>query len=249
MLTIDLSFYACEAASQIRSELEREGDALLWGHDFTEFQDMVREADRGLTEHFSIQHQTFSPSGAFWLMLCRSGVPVSTVAARLDLLGPMTLAAYWSQYLPRVYYDDAGHSVELDARQAAFPREASGRVVYLGEMWVAKSHQGRGVASLMARLVQVMSMQIFDPDNVYCWMRPKQASGGFPQACGFREIVPQGIRWTRPPAAAGDLSHLWLAGNRRSALDDLVRDLASGILSGASTRSGAVCPPLSGTAG
>ena len=164
------------------------------------------------------------------MILNENDAPVGTVAARLDLLGPMTLEEHWHQYLPRVYQADDGQPVEIDPRQHSFCREVSGRVVYLGQMWIAPSKREGGLGSRLAHLVQLAALLQYEPDYVYCWMWQCNVDGGFAQACGYTEIINRGIRWKKPPAGNAALKDLWLAGNRSSRLFDLALNVLHGAL-------------------
>ena len=116
---------ASNAVSFLQEQLRSQGLFLRSGDDFAEFSGSLRGIDRSLTEHFSVQYQTIMPPQGFWLMLTDEwGIPVGTVAARLDDLGPTSLAEFWKIYLPRTYTAEDGKPVELKERQPSFCQEA-----------------------------------------------------------------------------------------------------------------------------
>ncbi len=237
MLPIVLDFMASNAVSFLQEELRSQGLFLRSGADFAEFSRSLSGIDRSLTEHFSVQYQTIMPPQGFWIMLTDEwGIPVGTVAARLDDLGPTSLADFWKIYLPRTYTAEDGKPVELKDRQPSFCQDTRGRIIYLGEMWVAERYRHRGVAATLAKLIQVKAFQRFSPvTGLYVWMRPQHASSGFAQACGFQTIVPDAIKWSKAPASRDkniSVSELWLAGNSAAALSDLVYDLSDEIQRG-----------------
>lgn len=226
LLTAEMTIEISAAVGILWRSLEREGVVLQTGHDFVKYEESVSKASRDLTEHFAINLHTITPVEGFWMTLHDQQMRlVGTVAARLDQLGPMTLDQHWKQYLPRVYKDAAGVPVQIADRQHAFSREVCGKVIYLGEMWITPSRRENGLASTLARLVQLVSLQLYDPDFVYCWMWADKAESGFAQSCGYVEIVRRGIRWKTYPAGNEGLKDLWLAGNRKSRLYDLALDV------------------------
>lgn len=220
--TAEMTMDVASAIGLISAELRMLGMKIVSGHNFAEYADLVAASNRVLTEHFAIDYHTLSPVEGFWIVLTDgSGMPAATVAARLDCLGPMTLAQHWKMYLPRIYSSKTSGGVTISQRQHGFCQEVSGRVAYLGEMWVDDKFRKQGLAKKLAMLVQLVALLQFDPDFIYCWMWEDRAKSGFAQACGFTEVVARGIRWENPPSNKPEIAKLWLAGNRKSRLFDL----------------------------
>ncbi|MBG6211716.1 hypothetical protein IWQ49_006407 [Labrenzia sp. EL_126] len=231
-MNVDLSVDVAEAITKLKSHLEGDDFILKRGHDFNYFNNVMKGIDRDVTEHFAPNFNTLLPAQSFWIMLIdKAGHPVSTVASRMEPFAyGQTVSDYLKAYLPRVYFTEHGAPVELLDRQASFCEEATGKVVYLGEAWANEEHRRGGLTGNMVKLIQLISLYMFHPDYLYCWIRPKHAQTGFPQACGYKEIFPRAIRWRTKPALPGgdpdkDLRDLWLAGNRSGGLRDLADDV------------------------
>lgn len=231
-MDVDLSVDVAEAITRLKASLEGEEYTLKRGHDFQYFNNLMKGIERDVTEHFSPQFNTLLPAQSFWIMLInKEGMPISTVASRMEPFAyGQTVSDYLKEYLPRVYFTESGDPVELAHRQASFCEEATGKVVYLGEAWAHPKSRTGGIAGDMVKLIQLISLYMFHPDYLYCWIRPKHARTGFPQACGYKEIFPRAIRWTKRPALPDgdpdkDLRDLWLAGNRSGGLRDLADDV------------------------
>ncbi|MBO6758302.1 MAG: hypothetical protein JJ902_18345 [Roseibium sp.] len=217
---------ACAIAYQ-KEYLESYGYSLKVGHDFHEFNRLCENIKKDVTEHFSPIFNTLLPISSFWIMLTDpDGRPVGTVASRLEVFTDgATVASYLRSYLPRIYQTADGLPVQLAEKQPSFCEEASGRVVYLGEAHTVESARRNGLGGSLVKLIQLVSLLRFEPDYLYCWIRPRHAESGFPQACGYKEVFPRAIRWIRPPAPKSAVQDLWLAGNRRGGLLDLVGDV------------------------
>lgn len=227
MHDIELSLRLADAISVLKRHLTNDGFSFRAGHSFKDFDKILRNSDKKLTEHFSTMFNTFTPDEGFWILLLdQDNNPVGTVAARLHPLGRnMSLAQWLQEYVPRIYKAEDGGPSELGSDQPAFCREALGRVVYLGEAWVARDVRREHLGGDLVKLIQLMSLLYFNPDFLFCWIRPKHAMTGFPQACGYKEVFPRAIRWIKPPAADLKVTDLWLAGNRRGGLEDLAGDV------------------------
>jgi GNAT superfamily N-acetyltransferase len=195
-----------EAYARLRAGLADLHLQLDEGADFGRALELVNEMGRaGLTEHFSPDLNTYTPPVAFWLRAVDGGgATVAFAAARLDDLGPMTLVDYWRAYWRRCYPAASGRC-ELAADQPAFSAAVTGRVVYLGEMWVHPDWRGRGLASLFAPAIQLLALARWEPDWLYVWMRPSLYRSGFDNlTCAFSRVYPRGIHWRTPPATIDD---------------------------------------------
>ncbi|NBN78704.1 hypothetical protein GWI72_10540 [Microvirga tunisiensis] len=218
-----------EAYARLRQGLVDLGLRLEEGADFSHAVAFAMEMGRtGLTEHFSPDLNTYTPPGAFWLRaIDATGATVALAAARLDDLGPMTLADYWRLYWRRCYPGPDGRC-ELAAAQPAFSAAVSGRVVYMGEMWVHPDWRGRGVAALFAPAIQMLSLARWEPDWLYVWMRPGLYGAGFDNlTCAFSRVYLRGIRWAVPPTTVDD--DLCVALNSRADAEYWAELIAAGL--------------------
>eukprot|EP00903_Cladosiphon_okamuranus_P001619 g1617.t1 len=178
MLPIEIDQACVDAEARLISRFGLKGLSVQVGSDFKAFEQFASAYDRELTEHFSVLYQAILPPRGFWMMLVApNGEVVATVAARLDDLGEATLADHWKMILPIVYKDAVGEPVSLKERQPSFCHEASGRVVYLGEMWVHSDWRRSGIGSDFARLVQIRAFRRFYPiSHLYVWMRTNEVT-------------------------------------------------------------------------
>lgn len=190
------------ALAGLESELKSEGVAVDFGDDFDFFEQLVSETDKpGLTEHFTTSLNTYTPETAFWIRgVGPAGETIAVGAARLDLLGEMTLDRYLRKYWSRCYPDLAGSNALPAERQPRFLREVSGRVAYFGDLWVAREWQRKNVHKALSPLAMLYAAMWWKPDWLYCWVRPSAWSKRYPLAYGYSAVHPVGIRWERPPA-------------------------------------------------
>ena len=185
---------------------------------------------RQLTEHFRRTLNTYTAETAHWLGgYDAAGKLVSVCAARIDRLGEDNLVDHWREYWTRCYDGtDGSMRAELAEEQHAFGKEVVGDVVYLGDMWVAEEHRGKGVAELHARAALINALLRWRPKWFYAWTFRELAESGFPQRCGFNRVHP-GIIWSVPPKTiAPDLCAMFA---RDSDIRDLVQQLRSEPLS------------------
>ncbi|WP_297842842.1 hypothetical protein [uncultured Roseibium sp.] len=207
-----------EAAAQ-------KGVRLQMSRDFALLESLLEQVpEKGLTEHFRRNLNTYSPQQAFWLGgFNQLGELVGLAAARLDQLGSWSLEKYWREYWSRCYPDAEGSPVQMSDRQYRFAKGIRGDVVYLGEMWVAKQHAVDGVSGPFSKAILLLSLLEWQFQAAYAWVRPAFLERGFAFKCGFTSTHP-GIIWEKGPATIDPDLHVMASS--RSDLFDLV-DLLS----------------------
>lgn len=200
--------------------LLQQGLSIEYGADFDLFESLLSDTEKvRLTEHFRIDLNTYSPANAFWVRVINSSMEtVAVCAARLDLLGTETLDVHLAKYWKRCYSGKGAESLRLAQRQPRFMREVSGSVAYFGELWVSPDWRGQGIHASLAPLAMTVALQKWNPDWMYCWVRPSAWSKRHPLAYGFSAVHPVGIRWENEPETIDD--DLVVALNKREwALD------------------------------
>lgn len=177
-----------------------------YGGDFARLENLLSESDKGgLTEHFSTALNTYTPENAFWLRAVGDqGDTVAVGAIRLDRLGVETLDVHLKKYWRRCYPDKTGEGVRVADRQPHFLREISGDVAYLGDLWVKREHQRKKIHEWFSPLAMVVTLQRWNPDWMYCWIRPSAWSKRYPLAYGFSTVHPVGLRWESGPVTIDD---------------------------------------------
>ncbi len=217
--------------ARLFDEASQKGVRLEVSRDFGLLEGFLEHVpEKGLTEHFRRNLNTYSPQQAFWLGgFNQMGELVGLAAARLDQLGSWTLEKYWREYWSRCYPADDGSQVQMSDRQYRFAKDIQGDVVYLGEMWVAKQHATNGVSGPFSKAILLLSLLEWQFQVAYAWVRPAFLDRGFAFKCGFASTHP-GIIWDRGPATIDQDLHVMASS--RSDLFDLV-DLLSFELPGA----------------
>ncbi len=204
----------------LESRLFQLGLRMEYGSDFDKFERFAEATDkRVLSEHFQVALNTYTPENAFWLRaVTEEGETIALGAVRLDLLGAQTLDRHLAKYWKRCYPGELGNGATLATDQPRYLREVSGRVCYLGELWVARLWQGKKVHIHFSPLAMAIALQRWNPDWLYCWVRPKMWCKRYPLAYGFSAVHPVGVRWDEKPSTID--SDLVMALNRREwALD------------------------------
>ena len=216
---IDPGMFA-RAIAGIERKINEIGFAMQYGGDFADLERHLSKTGKlGLTEHFSTALNTYSPETAFWLRAVDElGQTAAVGAIRLDRLGRQTLDEHIGKYWQRCYPDSLGEGVKAARKQPRFMREISGNVAYLGDLWVAREHQRKKIHEWFSPLAMLITLQKWDPDWMYCWVRPSAWSKRYPLAYGFTSVHPLGIQWETEPSTID--SDLVMAVNKRShALD------------------------------
>lgn len=134
-----------------------------------------------------------SANSFFMAVFDRENNLVATVSAMYDDLKKGNLAQFWQKRLPRLY----GGKIERIRSPAAL--EISGRVVYLGDLWVKKGNPANGIGLLLPRLALLYTLNKFKPDFCYALHRPRDAIRRSMEI-GFAHTQRRAIQWASLPA-------------------------------------------------
>lgn len=216
-----------EAWSLLKKQLHESGFSLRRGVCFEELEANITCSGKPvLTEHFSTEKNTYTPGQAFWISVeTFDGRIVGRVAARLDDLGDQTLVDYWRRYWRRCYPAQAGGQAEMAQDQPRYASNISGRVAYVGDLYVEKAFRGKGVGAALVKIVQIDALDEWMPNYLYGWMTPEHAQSGLLLAYGFRAVHEGGIRWLKEPGTIG--GNLVFVGNDREDLADLIDQITT----------------------
>lgn len=201
-----------------------------YGTDFAWLESSLKhEGKQKLTEHFQTELNTYTPQIAMWLRVCDTDQnTVACIAARVDELGSENLAEHVSKYWRRCYPGVSDGQALAAKHQPRFLSEISGRVAYLGDLWVAREHQRKKLHNWLTPLAMTIALQRWRPDWIYCWIRPSHWSKRYPMAYGFSAVHPRGIEWEQEPATIDP--NLVMGVNHRNWALDWVDRLADELL-------------------
>lgn len=217
--------------SAMESRLRAIGVQVEFGLDFEHLEECLEGLEKDkLTEHFRSDLNTYTPQNAFYIKALNGGELVALIAARFDDLGQQTLDVHLTKYWRRCYPGKAGPKVELAKQQPRFMREISGRVAYLGELWVKPEWRGKRIHEYLVPLTTATAMQRWDPHWMYCWIRPVMWGKDYARAYGFSAVHPVGLIWEDCPATIDP--DLVMGVNKRTWVLDWMEGYASGSLVG-----------------
>lgn len=216
-----------EAWAILKNELDQKGYRIRRGTSFEELEARVSESERpALTEHFSTDKNTYTPTQAFWLCVeTERGEVVARNAARLDDLGSLTLVEYWRKYWRRCYPGVENPSAEMAADQPSFASRIAGRVCYQGELFVESDHRKAGIGSLLTKIMQIDALDQWEPVYLYGWVAPKHIGTRLFPCYGFSDVHAHGIHWEIPPSTID--ADLTFVGNSFDDLCDLLLEITT----------------------
>ncbi|WP_208992992.1 hypothetical protein [Roseibium sp. TrichSKD4] len=194
------------AFSGLEREITKLGYVFRLGSDFEELEKMLSDTDKGeLTEHFNTVFNTYTPESGFWAaVLDADGACICIAAARVDNLGKQSLQTHLRKYWKRCYPAICDGRALASNDQPRFQSQISGRVAYLGDLWVRQQCRGKRIHERVAPLIMLAALHKWEPDWMYCWVRPSAWSKRYPLAYGFSTVEPVGIRWENPPSSIDD---------------------------------------------
>jgi len=185
---------ACEES------LEAAGLRVEMVTDFSEVEDLANLANKPyLTPITSPAHNDLHERNAIWLVARSEGRPAIMGAARYDDLGQLSLGAFWSASLSRVYGKNGGPVIEnIDD---VFLSRMRGKVVYFGDLFVASGVRGsRKTLRCFTALGHMLVSIKWDPDWTYAFIREEDILRGAAANYGFPNVYPNPFTWIDPPA-------------------------------------------------
>ncbi len=156
----------------------------------------ARMTELGKANHYpmiSTNWNDFSEREAFGLMLRQNGRDIGGVAGRFIDLGRQTHDDHWRQSYRRMY---GGGEVVPVRRACPASTKVSGRIVYLGELYLAEESRGiGGVSALTLYLMHTLVALRWSPDWIYGFMRAQDVLRGKAAQYGFTRAYPGAQKW------------------------------------------------------
>ncbi|MCA1296941.1 hypothetical protein [Stappia indica] len=225
------------AFARLESSLNSAGVQPVLGRDFRELNARLIEQKRRapqqskgpLLEHFSPALNTYSPKEAFWLTVDTAAHEiVGVIAVRLNDLGSQSLTQHLEEYWGRCYRGVDGGPVRVKPQEDLFSDEIFGRIAYMGELFVSTGWRGKHLSTTLCRMAQVLAFNLFDPDYLYSWMRPRHIEAGLHSRWGFSEEHRHAILWESGPVEIDN--DLAIVGNSARAGSRMIRLISEGFL-------------------
>ncbi len=223
--------------SLAQARLEREGFELTAcdDHDDAERR-ALRLGKNSLTPMHAGAYHDFTSANSFWLFLTKEGEDAGCVAARLDHIASETLDAFWQRTYRRLYND--GSRLQTCVPQRSFLSQISGRVAYMGELFIAPQFRGSDnrLRCYVSALFVLCAMR-FRPDWLYVFVTNEHALNGKADVYGFPHHIPGAQIWRDVPSGRhpdevlcaisigelNDLAHLYARLPDRFVIPDLRR--------------------------
>lgn len=164
----------------------------------------------------------FAPADAFGLVLERRGSDIGGVAARYHNLSGTTLAEYWAKSYARLYGASGASPVSEPAPLAC---RITGKVAYLGELYIAKKARGGVASGALLVYLQALTQLEWDLDWVYGFMRAEDVDRGKATRYGFSYQVISAQMWHTEPADRASTE--FLVGNDRDALGHMAARIST----------------------
>lgn len=159
----------------------------------------------------------FSSSEAFAIVFRKGDQDVGGVAARHLDLGEDSLAQHWETSYARLY--QSGEGTPVDRFSSVAKREISGKVVYLGELFLKQGNRDGSICwRLIFHYLYVLCYLKWKPEWIYGFVRQPDVLSGKASRYGFTRqyIGPQ--EWRLPDAKRSNNEYL-VALPKRDLLD------------------------------
>ncbi|BBK30757.1 hypothetical protein STHU_13910 [Allostella humosa] len=183
--------------------------------------DAFLAADRPLPSQLDVDYCALPPDSAFWIEgLDENGRTVLTHAARLFDWSATDLER--EGLASRIFYDRPqvdgrpGQDLTLDQ---PMPVRVSGRVAYVGGLWIHPDCRGRGLGRIMPRVGRAWAYLRWQPDFVFSHVVDRLLDGGLEAVYGYPHRH-RGLRFRNRYGRAYDVSWVWMSGQ------ELVEDSA-----------------------
>lgn len=203
------------------AELERQGLQFEVSQDFGRIPKMVEQTGRDYQlPTFCVTRNDHTRGRVFWAFLKdqRSERYIATVAALLQDIGEEPFDEYLHRLANSQYPARSGST--LAHVSTPMVEKIGGNLVYVGELQVAKSHQGRRnlVASFM-RLVQILALMEWPQlDWIYAFVQHRHVKTGKDKDFGFLQRLPKAQTWHDPVPEKRASSEWWVGSPRNELL-------------------------------
>ena len=195
-------------------------DMALLGERHREFPDLAR--DRPLPSQLDVAYCALPPGRAFWIEgIDAGGRTVLTHACRLFDWSDTDLEA--EGLALRIFYDHPerharpGRDLTL---ASPMPVRITGRVAYVGGLWVHPDLRRRGLAGIVPRLGRGAAHARWAPDFGFSHVVDTLLDAGLDEVYGYRNRH-RGLRFRNRYDRAYDVSWVWMSSA------ELVADLAA----------------------
>ncbi|SDR10117.1 hypothetical protein [Pseudovibrio sp. Tun.PSC04-5.I4] len=146
------------------------------------------------------------------------------VGVRLEPLQGLYLSEFLATYWCLRYVDVEGLPVRATTSQPEITKRITGRVGYLGDLWIRQDMRKVGNARKLMVLAQILAFDLWRLDWLYCWMRPDDFLNGNAARWGWLIGQCDGIRFQSPPRDFPE--GLAFCANPSYALSQLIADIA-----------------------
>lgn len=193
-------------------ELRGRGLEVFVSTDFRELAEHYDKPDRGpLTPVFDWRASGIGGADGMWIgAIDSTGDLAMSQAMRVFEFRGTTLAEHLRDNA--LFY--ASRDVALLPFESAIKQDDAagsikGRVVYHGEVWVAKAHRGGGLPLIFPRLGMTLALLEWSPDFYFGLAREGAAHRGFTIQYGYRHVCPAVVRWKREDGGYLDETLCW----------------------------------------
>ncbi|KZL26067.1 hypothetical protein [Pseudovibrio sp. WM33] len=223
----EFRFALHNASNVVRSALYNRGVTVEVGCDFQAVEGRLPVSKSGLTPHFTPNFQEFGEGERFYFVLRPIGSRkvVGFVAVQFVELAGKSLLDYLKHSWARLYCDEEGKRIEFAGTQPELLAQVSGKVAYLGDLWILEGYRKQGFARYLVVLAQLMTYDLQGVDWVFSWMHRAHFFAGNAARWGFSHAHPEGLRFVRPPRQFS--KGLVFVANSKPELMDLIRQYSS----------------------
>lgn len=210
----------------LEAQLIAGGYKVELGTDFKFFDELKIEVR---SSHVGPMHDEdvcdFSLERAFWVrLLNQEGATVGLQAYRCDYVDT-SLADWLPNYMIGVYMRREELMMPSQARppRGSVSWRLRGRLVYEGELWLAKAVKARNVFDGFARLGMLLSVVKWNPDAIWGLANEQMARHGHVGRIGYTILERGFLRWQW---ASKDVDPVeYLAAIERPAIEQMIEDM------------------------
>jgi hypothetical protein len=187
------------AVGTLRTVLLSKGISVDVITDYAVVRDLIAASGKDyLTPFSSPDHNDFTDGNCIWLCGSDGEGPVMLGAARLEDLGPEPIDQYWPRVFQRAY--PSSSQPRIDRISPSISGEVGGRLVYFGDLFVAKRFRGaRENLQMFTAIGHLLCSLKWEPDWIYCFLRNRDAARGAAYLYGFCVVERQPYRWVGCP--------------------------------------------------
>lgn len=228
MNSVEREMLFSAALSRLETSLVSAGYSIHYGNNlekYHEFHDGMAESDKLYVGHqWHSRLNTYLRSDFLYIIVTNSeDEVVCTATGRINDLDEMSLLDHWKEFWPRIYAE-FGYQPRLEEPIYDFAAKISGRVAYVGDLWVREDYRVKGLGRVVGQLVQVLAQKKFNAGLVYAFIPWRDFRNALEAVYGWgfrRELLLQWGNTERVPKF-----DLWYVANSRDDIDAMVYLLA-----------------------